>query len=246
MGLRVMVAVPTHDHCPAMFAYDLAQMMAFTGVNLVGGDNAPLEAVSLSFVTGTYVHSARQSLADIAVENGTDYVLWLDSDMRFPKDTLVRLLLHQKDVVGINYSSRGIPPRFVAIKQVFPAQYCITGPDSEGLEEVEAIGFGALLMKTDVLRGLPDPEGDDGPWFGFEWDTELRKMIGEDVGFCRLIREHGYSVYVDHDLSKECRHIGTLEYMAEHALETTEDANAKSQEAVEATLETLTPQLVEA
>lgn len=216
MGLRVMVAVPTHDQCQAMFAYDLAQMMAFTACNFVGPDQ-PLEAISLAFVTGTYVHSARQQLADLAIEQGADFVLWLDSDMRFPKDTMVRLLAHREAVVGINYSKRGLPPAYVGIKSVDPPVPCVTGPDSTGLEDVEAMGFGAVLMRTSVLSDLHDPKGEDGPWFFYEWDADQERMIGEDVRFCQLLGAAGYQPKVDHDLSKQCKHIGTLEYMIEHA-----------------------------
>lgn len=222
-GLRIAVCVPSHDTLPATFAYDLAQMMAFTAVNYVG-PNEPIEALGLTFTMGTYIHRARQQLADIALDQGTDYILWIDSDMRFPKDALLRLLKHREDVVGINYSKRGIPPSFVAIKSIHPPEQCVTLPDSTGLEEVEAIGFGLVLMKTKVLRALHDPESEEGPWFWFDWEHERNAYVGEDVYFCRLLRDAGFDLMVDHDLSKDCRHIGQLEYRVEHAADQVEVA----------------------
>lgn len=217
-GLRVMIAVPTHDQVPAMFAYDLGRMMGFLGASCVGPER-PIEAMSLTFCPGTYIHSARQELAEHALQEGADYVLWIDSDMRFPKDALIRLLQRREDIVGINYSNRGVPPDFVAIKEVSPPQPCVTGPDSEGLEEVEAVGFGMVLMRTNVLRMLDPPERLGHPWFWHDWLPDLDQQVGEDVFFCRLAREAGFSVYIDHDLSRDCAHIGQLEYTVEHALD---------------------------
>jgi hypothetical protein len=207
--MKIMVAIPSHDHVPINFAYDLAQMMAFTAANM------PEEAsVALTLCSGTYVHSARNDLAKMAVEGGSDFVLWLDSDMRFPKDTLFRLMFHNKDMVGINYSHRKIPPRFVAIKSIKPPVRLVTGPDSTGLEDVAAIGFGAVLMRGSMLRKMAEQA--TGPLFWFTINED-GGMVGEDVHFCLLARDAGFEVFVDHDLSKECSHIGSFEYRVEHA-----------------------------
>lgn len=221
-GLRVMVAVPTHDMTPALFAYDLAGMLAFTCSNFVGPEK-PIESIGLVFQTNTYIHKARQVLAEEAQRRGADCVLWLDSDMRFPKETLMVLLQHNRDIVGVNYSKRGIPPKFVAAKQISPAKQLVTDEDSEGLEEVEALGFGVVLMRTNVLMALDPPARTGHPWFWHEYvpgeDGEESLHVGEDVFFCRMAREAGFSIHVDHDLSKACAHIGTLEFTTEHALD---------------------------
>jgi len=216
-NLKIMVAVPTHDQHPAMFGYDLAQMMAFTVANLMGGQKPPIAAVNLAYCTGTYIHSARQELAEVAMEQGADFVLWLDSDMRFPKDLLARLLKHNEDLVGINYSQRKVPPEFVAIKDMLKGQRCVTAPESTGLEQVEGIGFGGVLMRTAILGRLPDPK-ENGPWFFYRWRDDTKTMVGEDIYFGELLAEAGVKILVDHDLSKECRHIGTFEYGVEHAM----------------------------
>ena len=209
--MKVMVAVPTHDQMPALSAYDLAQMMAFLGANYVGEDR-PISAISLTFCTGTYVHTAREQLARMAVEAGADYVLWVDADMRFPKDALIRLLKHRKDIVGINYSNRGVPPGFVAIKTIKPAERLVTGPDSTGLEPVEALGFGLTLMRGSVLRRIAEKHR---RMFWYD-ENEDGGLVGEDVYFCKLARQEGFDIHVDHDLSKACAHVGVFEYLTDH------------------------------
>jgi hypothetical protein len=120
-------------------------------------------------------------------------------------------------MVGINYAQRGVPSDFVAIKTVGLGAAGVklrTTDESTGLEEVEAMGFGMVLMKTSALTGMPDP--DEVPWFqnrhlgGEQW-------MGEDVFFCERFREAGGRIFVDHDLSKECRHVGQFEYTLAHA-----------------------------
>jgi hypothetical protein len=217
-GLRIAVCVPSHDNAPALFAFDLANMMGCVGATLVA--DGVVEQVGLMYVQGTYVHSARQQLANAVKAAGVDFALWLDADMRFPKTLLHDLLRHNKPMVGINYSTRGVPPRFVAISKVkwtpeTEGAACQTLDSSTGLEEVEGIGFGAVLIRADVFRALPDPT--EKPWFWFEW-LPHGEQVGEDIYFCRLVREAGFPILVDHDLSKQCAHIGQFEYKPDHVV----------------------------
>lgn len=206
--MKVAIGIPTHELAPATFMYDLAQLCTFTAATM------PEDwTIGVVMVSGTYVHSARQEL--IIGAQDADYILWLDSDMRFPRDAFYRLLKHKKDVVGINYAKRGIPSGFVAIKEVgFPGKICETREDSTGLEEVEAVGFGCVLMKTDILQKLPPPM--ETPWFQHQYLGQGQWM-GEDVFFCKLLREAGATIYVDHDLSRDSGHTGQFTYECRHA-----------------------------
>lgn len=213
----IAVAIPSHEMCPSTFAFDLATMLAYSTAMI--GDK--VEFV-IRTVTGTYIHKARTQLLEQIMEEGlADYILWIDSDMRFPKDALICLLDRRVDAVGINYSTRGLPPRFVAISKMsdideegnlIAGANCPTWEESEGLERVDAVGFGFFLMKTKIVEGLPT----DRPPFFYEWRAE-GLHIGEDVWFCRLVRENGFDIFVDHDLSKRCAHTGSFEFFLEHA-----------------------------
>lgn len=214
----IAIACPSHEMCPATFAFDLAAMLAYSVAAI--GDSVNFV---IHHVGGTYVHKARQQLIEEVIRDEADYCLWIDSDMRFPRDSLIMLLQHEKDMVGINYSTRGIPPRFVAIKErtkfddggvLVPGAVCPTWEDSTGLEEVDAVGFGLVLMRMDILNDMPDDE----PLFFYEWSTDTGKLhVGEDVWFCAKVVEAGHKIFVDHDLSHRCAHTGAIEYKLEHA-----------------------------
>lgn len=200
---RISVAIATHDTVPFRFAYDLAQMTAFTMASIP--EKVPY---GISAVSGTYVHSAREELIRSLLQDGVTHLLWLDSDMSFPRDSFIRLMNHNVPFVGANYAKREVPSDYVAIKEVgTPGKKCPTTVESTGLEEVEAIGFGLCLMRADALLDL----NPDERWFWFE-AQENGGMVGEDVWFWRKVREAGHKVYVDHDISKEVSHIGQFEY----------------------------------
>lgn len=217
------ICIPSSGDVPSEFAQDLMEMSGVLGA-CVANDNYFSNYVDI-WVRGTYVHSARQQLAEKAMDVGADYVLWLDDDMRFPKDLAIRLLARNEAIVGVNYSTRkGAPCEFTAISRITgddgtPSKRCETLNDSTGLEPVEAIGFGAVLIRADVFRALHDPNGPDGPWFWYRWMPELNQQVGEDVYFCELVRKAGFTIYVDHDLSHEVAHIGKFGYRCEHAEE---------------------------
>lgn len=220
MKPKIAICVPAHDHVPMLFAYDLANLVGFSTAALDGDVE-----IGLNVVTATYAHTARNQLAEHVLSVGATHVLWIDADMRFPRDALLRLLRHNVAMVGINYSTRGVPPKFVAIKRIglepgVKSERLVTAPDSTGIEDVEAIGFGLVLMKARVLADV----WNSGPAFGHEYMPETGQWVGEDVWFCRRARASGHRILVDHDLSRECAHVGTFEYRPEHACAVMEEA----------------------
>lgn len=211
----ITVAVPTHDMCQSLWAYDYANMLTYTMAML--GDQVGFR---LLMVTNTYIQQARETLATLAVEAGSHYLLFVDSDMRFPQDALIRLLAHDKDVVAANYSTRGFPPQFVSLAsreiaegmKDLRANRLPTFDDSTGLEKAHAVGGGFTLIKAHIFQDLPKP------WFNTV-TVDNGTVIGEDVWFCRLLEDAGIDVWVDHDLSQSVGHIGNFTFETTHAAE---------------------------
>jgi len=213
-AITVGIAVPVHGMVQPMFAYDLARMMSYFSAQAHGSDK--VDAFGLNFAVNTYIHKARQQLAEEMLSAGVDVILWLDADMRFPVDTLSRLLAHGEPFVGANYVTRShVPPKFTAISTDGLTRVP-TMPDSEGLEEVGSLGFGCVLTHASVFAALPPPLS-EGYWFWYAHDPETGAHTGEDVYFCNLAREHGATVMLDHDLSNDVRHIGSIEFAPDHA-----------------------------
>ncbi|UOF77895.1 putative glycosyltransferase [Caudoviricetes sp.] len=205
--MKVAICIPSRDIVHAAFAFDLANLAAYwTARNgAMGGSLHILNS------TGTLIADQRVDLAKAAIDAGADWTLWLDTDMRFPKSALDRLLAHDKEIVGCNYSTRVVPPEPTATAFKDGEWVKVyTKPDSTGLEPVDFLGFGVTLVKTDVFKRL------EAPWFHLGYSTVNNKFIGEDMYFCLKAKEAGVSSFIDHDLSKEIRHIGSFEFRHEH------------------------------
>lgn len=207
MAAKIAIAVPSHDNAPIGFAGDLAAMAMYSR-----GALDPSIEIGICMIGGTYIHSARRKILRMCMDQKCTHILWLDSDMRFPQDALVRLLNHNKPMVGINYANRMFPTGFVAFKTLNDevSIRLETLSESTGLVEVDALGFGMLLMTQEVFKVLP-PLAED-PWFTYDWKNGGIE-VGEDVHFCKMVQDRGITIYVDQDLSKECGHIGVMTYM---------------------------------
>lgn len=165
--------------------------------------------------TGTYVHMAREKLLDIAIVNDIDYLLWADADMKFPPDSLERLLAHKLPLVGANYIKRSPPHTFTAVKKVAwkdsdEGKILITDDSTFGLETVEAMGLGLALLDMHALGDCDASVGEVYPWFAHAYVNG--RHVGEDTVFCRHLVNAGIPIYVDHDLSKQVKHVGDYEY----------------------------------
>lgn len=210
--IKVAICIPTHDMVPAGFMYDLTQMVGVWCATAVADEVSDL---AINMVQATIVQAGREELAQQALLTDCTHLLWCDSDHRFPKDALHRLFAHNKDIVGINYSTRRFPPEYVAFEEIDTEsrtlKKLVTDENSTGLQKAAAIGFGLTLVKAKVFWEM------EKPWFDFKWIGPGADWQGEDVHFCTKARELGYEILVDADLSKECTHIGQFQYRLEHA-----------------------------
>lgn len=220
----VSICVPTHDIVPVKFALSLAEMSMTTGASLVADG---IIDVTLSHYIGTYIAKARNELALNALKRDATHILWLDSDMTFPADLLIRLMNHNLPIVGVNYAKRRIPTEFVAMKTVaFNLEggersiRCPTLEDSTGLEEVEGMGFGCVLMQTEVFWNL------EPPFFDQYYDRENKRWVGEDIHFAKLVKDAGFKMHIDHDLSKQVGHMGSLRFLNDHAADQWEESTS--------------------
>lgn len=195
--MRLAIGGPTRDMIPAAFAVDVAQLYAYTREHGPWGRD-----VTVGFVASTYIHVGREWFLEAALKQGATHVLYLDTDMSFPREAAILLAGHNQPVVGCNYVVRQASGLFTA--QRGEARIPTTDA-STGLEAVDALGFGVLFMRTDVVKSLARP------WFRHGLNA-AGGDVGEDIMFCRAVRAAGVPIYVDHDLSKDVGHIGQRTY----------------------------------
>jgi hypothetical protein len=195
--MKLAIGGPTRDTVPAAFAVSAAHLFAYTRELGQWGKN-----VTMDWVASTYIHVGREWFLESALKQGATHILWLDTDMRVPRETAVLLAMHDHPIVACNYHVRQASGIFTAARG---DQRVATTEASTGLEAVEYVGMGAMLMRAEVVAGL------GRPWFRHGLN-EFGGDVGEDVMFCRGLGRAGYTVYIDHDLSKDVEHIGQHTY----------------------------------
>lgn len=190
--MKILIAVPCMDQVPVLFCHSLAQLQK-TG------------ECALMMKAGSLIYTSRNAIATEAIKMDADYVLWLDSDMVFKPDTLIRMLETLKandlDILSGLYFRRVPPYSPVLFDKIEmdgeECDYSEFQSIPDGLFEVGACGFGCVLMKTDVFF---DVQSKFGNMFAPIGNT------GEDVAFCWRARQCGYKVFCDPSVI--CGHVG--------------------------------------
>lgn len=131
----------------------------------------------------------RNKVVAQALDRGAEWILFLDDDHVFPSHLLMRLLAHDKPVVGSLYVQRMVPFAPVAYthktdeERYVPVDLTQHGPDD--LIEVAAVGTGGMLIRSEVLHQM------EPPWF-------YHGRASEDLIFCDRVYEEGFGpIYVD-------------------------------------------------
>lgn len=185
-------------------AFDLAVMCAYDSRFRIGHQ-------SIYTVAGTLIFDQRNKLAEEALKEGADYILWIDADMRFPKNTIETLIKNDKPIVGVNATTRTSPVKPTAKNLTIDFEnkvnhwIPVVSKNKTGLEKITAIGCGVMMVKREVFENTPKP------WFWFE-QIPGDKLLGEDVYFCVKAQDAGYDTYVNHDLSNMIGHVGSYTY----------------------------------
>jgi hypothetical protein len=207
--MRIGVCIPCRDEVHTGFAFDFARMAAHDASTRCKDGKGGL---SLYTMPGTLIFDQREKLAEVAFNEGCDAVLFIDSDMRFPHDIISILLSRNVPIVGVNATTRRKPvtPTAKMLTKYMDGETLVhnwSNVDSrgkEGIEQVTAVGFGAVMIRREVF------EKTGRPWFDAGWGAS--GVCGEDVYFCVKAGSEGFETYVDHELSMHIRHIGTYEY----------------------------------
>jgi len=156
---------------------------------------------------------AREILADNAMNHGMDYLFFVDDDMIVPQDIFYRLWRHNKDIVAALAFTRNPPhePVLYTTHEGFEKgrEYFITNSvknyPKDKLVRVDAVGFGCVLIKTEVFKKVAKP------WFMSTSPT------GEDILFCVNAGKAGVKIYSDTSL--KIGHIGKPEIITETTFE---------------------------
>ena len=198
--MKILIAVPTFESIyPDTFKsiYDL---------DTAGHD------VTFEFVRGYDCATARNRIAQIALDKNTDYAFMVDNDVTIPKDALINLLDDSRDVTLGSYAHRDTDNLFRGRTCIcklydengqlhfnYPLESEYTAEELKAMRErgefkvqIHGGGMGCAFIKTDVFRRT------QYPWYDWvNYANEHRGMLSEDLFFCENCRKNGIKIYTD-------------------------------------------------
>ena len=193
--LRVGIGVPASGTWASGFGFSLVTMIGHFERSHVDVAPERRPEVVLIAIDG-HLPDVRTRILGEAVRERCTHLLWLDSDMIFPPDTLHRLLRHNLPIVGANYPRRIFPHLPTAHYGGDPQGGVVWSEGLTGTEVVKHVGFGVCMMDMRLVDMI------DPPYFVFAPDGNHGLTTrGEDVYFCeKALRDAKVPTHVDHDL----------------------------------------------
>lgn len=195
--MKILIAVPTYENIyPDTFKsiFDLDK-----------GEHD----VMFEFIRGYDCAAARNKIVKKAIELKVDFVMMVDNDVVLPKDALLNLISHGKDVV-MGYYAHRLHNKFTGESCVcklgeFNYTKMFTSEELKELREngeyliqIHGGGSGCILIRTSLFQKI------DYPWY--KWvNYQDGGVLSEDLYFCEQCKAHGVPMYVDTRVS--CGHI---------------------------------------
>lgn len=187
---------------------------------------AAANKLGLNFTVDTMVNESliprgRNSLVAkfLAFEPKSTHLMFIDADIGFEPEEVIKLVLADKDVAGGLYPKKALPIQYVVNR--------IPNSQKEGnLVEVANLGTGFMLIKRSVIEkiiaqrpelhyadaiGL-DPKFDPYKYALFDTsiDPNTKEYLSEDYHFCKLWRSLGGQIWAD--LSIKLDHTGYYKF----------------------------------
>ena len=215
--MKVLIGVPAFEGIVCE-----AQQSFFSMVYRIGRDMPNID-LAISIIYKKEQFRGRNNIIDAAIAADMDYVLMLDDDMVVPHNLLQELLKHDKEIIGALYFQRGGLYHPVIMQRLeseigihsanfIPMNHPMLTTD-RGLHEVDVIGGGCMLFKTDVFKSIIQP------YF------ESERTIGTDLSICGRLQDAGHKIWVDTTI--ELGHVGEKKIITSRSVPAVERSTAQ-------------------
>jgi hypothetical protein len=214
----VMLGVPCyggliHDAC--------VQGLAETRVRL---DAMGIPCGTITIRNESLVQRARNGIARLFLNSPADRLVFIDADIGFTADQVIRLLAHDRPLVGGLYRKKTLGRVDFAVNFRADADGAVERDPATGAIRALDVGTGFLAIKRAVFEAMavamPEiayrvPHGDEAmgakemhAFFDCAICPDSRQYLSEDYLFCRRWAALGGEVWADPGLILE--HFGTL------------------------------------
>ena len=167
----------------------------------------PRASVQISTISARPYENSMQTAARETVRGGYDYLINFDHD-NVPTRNPIDLIFIGKDIIGMPYPTYmykdgRIETAFLAMEEKEDGY--LDYKNRDGLQEVDAVASGALVVSRKVLE-TPIT-------FEREWKDGFA-IRGIDFNFCKKAKAAGFGVYAHYDyLAEHFKEIPLLQFL---------------------------------
>ena len=167
--------------------------------------------VGINTMKSPLIHQARNYLTSAFLTTEYQYLLFIDSDVEFEPESIVRMLVAKKEIICTPYRVKAekLDKHIYTVEFKNPKNIPI---QPGGLVEIEAGPTGLMLIDRTVfekimkkypylkIKNKATPSADKSHEFYynfFDFGFKDGYAMGEDVSFCRLARGSGFNIYAN-------------------------------------------------
>jgi len=167
--------------------------------------------VGIQTMKSPLIHQARNYLTSVFLTTQYQYLLFIDSDVEFEPEAVVRMMVAKKNIICTPYrvKNENVAQSLYTVEFKDPKNILVL---AEGLVEIEAGPAGLMLIDRKVFekiiknhhdlkivnRATPNTEKSHEFYYNFfDFGFNEGYTMGEDVSFCRLARGNGFKIYAN-------------------------------------------------
>jgi len=196
-----MIAMPCYDSVKVntmVAIVKVVQQLSKSGIQ-----------VGINTMKSPLIHQARNYLTSVFLDSDFTHLLFIDSDVEFEPEAILRMLVARKDVICSPYrvKSMDVNQKIYTVELKKDARM-----EASDLIEITAGPTGIMLIHRDVFKKIiekfpelkiknsvfPKPGPDHQYYYNFfDFTFEDGYSAGEDVSFCKLVQKTGFKLYAN-------------------------------------------------
>lgn len=203
---NVLIATPSYDG--KVDAHFTAALVESTKIGFMNDINF----IPIFMAYDALVQRARNDLIATAINSNCDDMIWIDADIEWEPEWLLKLLNYSEDVVGGTYPKKSLTEEQYVCKINLENKFT---KNDNGLILVESLGTGFLKLSKKAFTYLwnnskPYIHNNKECRWIFEVKIQDGDIISEDVLMCQRLKEGDFKVYLDPSMT--CNHIGAYKW----------------------------------
>ena len=204
MKPSIFIAMPCYDSVKIntmLSVIKLVQQLGKSGIE-----------VGIHTMKSPLIHQARNYLTSVFLTTEYQYMLFVDSDVEFEAEAVVRMMVAKKNIVCTPYRVKSVDTSkhiYGAVEFKDPKNILVL---AEGLVEIEAGPTGLMLIDRKVFekiiknhpelkitnKATPHTEKSHEFYYNFfDFSFNDGYSMGEDVSFCKLARDNDFRIFAN-------------------------------------------------